>query len=239
MQKLPLSIARIKGAASKGDLDHAVGAIRDLYGFAHMAFLSVGVSIGQRAHMAFCTTYPREWVARYIDRDYFMIDPAIATRRTGFLPVDWSSFETSSTEARDMFIEAAALGVGPNGVTMPVRGPLGERSIFSATSSASPSDWRALRKSTDHDLMLLSHYMHEKFLIITGFRSSRYRPLSRREHECLQLVGRGFVPKRIARQLDLSESAVRLYLGSARKKLESRTAYQAIARASFLELIEV
>lgn len=239
MQKLPLSIATINGATSKDDLDHAIGTIRDLYGFAHMAFLSVSVSTGERARMAFCATYPREWIARYIDRDYFMIDPAVAARRTGFFPIDWSSFETHPTGVREMFIEANALGIGPNGVTLPVRGPLGERSVFSATSSASPSDWRALRESTEHDLMLLSHYMHEKFLIITGFRSSRYRPLSRRERECLQLVGIGFVPKRIARQLDLSESAVRLYLGSARKKLEARTAYQAIARASFLELIEV
>ncbi|MBM7324789.1 LuxR family transcriptional regulator [Agrobacterium sp. S2] len=239
MRKLPLSIARINGVTGKDDLGHAIGTIRDLYGFAHMAFLSVGFPTGERAQMAYCATYPREWIARYIDRDYFMIDPAIATRRTGFFPVDWSSFETSSTVVREMFIEATAFGIGPNGVTLPVRGPFGERSVFSATSNASPRDWRALRGSAEHDLMLLSHYIHEKFLIIAGFRSRRYRPLSRRERECLQLLGRGFVPKRIARQLDLSESAVRLYLGSARKKLEARTACQAIARASFLELIEV
>lgn len=87
--------------------------------------------------------------------------------------------------------------------------------------------------------MLLSHYMHEKFLIITGVRSDHYGSLSRRERECLQLIARGSVPKRIARQLQLSESAVRLYLANARRKLEARTVYQAIARASFLEFIEV
>ncbi|QCL97981.1 LuxR family transcriptional regulator [Agrobacterium tumefaciens] len=239
MRKLPLSVATLNGAESKRDLDHAIGVIRDLYGFAHMAFLSAGISAGERGQRTYCTTYPVEWIARYIDRDYFRTDPVVATCRTGFLPVDWSSFDKSSKGVREMFLEATALGIGPNGITVPVRGPFGERSVFSAASNASRQDWRALRRSAEHDLMLLSHYMHEKFLIITGVRSNHYRSLSRRERECLQLVARGSVPKRIARQLHLSESAVRLYLANARRKLEARTVYQAIARASFLEFIEV
>ena len=241
MTKLKLSVATLIRADSKRDLDNAVLVIRDLYGFAHMTFLLVDVSADERALTTYCTTYPQEWTARYLERNYFRIDPVVATFRTGFLPVDWSSLDKFSEGAREMFREAIKLGIGPNGVTVPVRGPSGERSLFSATatSTSSRQDWRALRRSTEHDLMLLSHYIHEKFLMATGVRSNRYRSLSRRERECLELVARGSVPKGIARQLHLSESAVRLYLANARRKLEAATVYQAIARASFLELIDV
>lgn len=239
MPKLLLSVSTLIRADSKRDLDDAVLMIRDLYGFAHMTFLLVDVSAREGALTTYCTTYPQEWTTRYVERNYFRIDPVVATFRTGFLPVDWSSLNKFSEGAREMFREAIRFGIGPNGVTVPVRGPSGERSLFSATSTSSRRDWRVLRRSTEQDLMLLSHYIHEKFLMVTGIRSNRYRPLSRRERECLELVARGSIPKRIARQLDVSESAVRLYLANARRKLEAATVYQAIARASFLELIEI
>lgn len=232
-------MAAVREASSKRDLDSAIGVIRNLYGFAHVVFLSVKVSAFERPHMAYCTTYPDEWTLRYLQKDYFRIDPVVAIYRTGFHPVDWSSLDQSSENARELFREAGAMGIGSNGITVPVRGPSGERSLFSATSDASEQDWRHLCEATKHDLMLLSHYMHERFLAVTGTRARRYRELSRRERECLELLAKGLVPKRIAVNLQLSESAVRLYLASARRKLNAATIYQAIARASFLELIDV
>lgn len=239
MSKLSLSIATLLGADSRRDIESAISTIRDLYGFAHMTFLSVGISAGERAQWAFCTTYPGEWTSRYLERNYFRIDPVVAIYRTGFQPVDWASLAEFSDGAHELFHEALEVGIGRNGVTMPIRGPSGERSLFSVTSNLSVENWIELRRSTKHDLMLLSHYMHERFMAVTGTRSHYFRALSRRERECLQLLAGGVVPKRIAHRLHLSESAVRLYLASAKRKLDATTIYQAIARASTLELIEV
>jgi DNA-binding CsgD family transcriptional regulator len=237
--KLSLSITKLRGVRSRQEFDGAIGEIRSLYGFAHLVFLCVRSPVVEGPLLLYCTTYPEEWTSRYLQKEYFNIDPVVAIYRTGFQPVDWSSLDLSSEKTRDLFSEAVEMGVGRNGVTVPIRGPSGERSLFSATSNMPRREWRDLRASARHDLMLLSHYMHERFLSINGIRTRHHRGLSRREQECLQLLARGVVPKRIASRLQLSESAVRLYLGTARRKLKAETTYQAIARASFLELIEV
>lgn len=237
--RLSLSIAALREARSKEDIDHAIGEIRSLYGFTHLVFLSVRSPALARPHMVYCTTYPEAWTSRYLQKDYYKIDPVVAIYRTGFQPVDWSSLNQSSETVQAFFREAVATGVGRSGITVPIRGPFGARSLFSATSESSGPEWIDLRASASHDLQLLSYYVQEIFSSVTGLYSRYYRGLSRREQECLQLLAMGVVPKRIALRLQLSESAVRLYLAKAKRKLNAETTYQAIARASFLELIEV
>lgn len=120
------------------------------------------------------------------------------------------------------------------------RGAHGERTLFSVTSNLNRSDWLKLRDGHLGDLHVLSQHLHETVLSVAGLRTNeRRRPLSRRERECLQLVARGLLSKQIAGVLEISESAVRLYLRSARLKFGAATVYQAVARASLLELIQI
>lgn len=106
----------------------------------------------------YCTTYPEEWTSVYLDRNYFEIDPVIDLSRTGFLPVDWSNIDRRSPRARSFFKEAVSFDIGRQGLTIPVRGPGGERSLFSATSNLPRSEWRTLLTSTSRDLQVLSHF---------------------------------------------------------------------------------
>ncbi|NTJ11746.1 LuxR family transcriptional regulator [Rhizobium lusitanum] len=240
-QQSPLSwsLTMLRRVGSSADLNAALAEIRDRYQFAHLAFLVV--RLGNRAdiHPFYCTTYPEEWTSLYLRKNYFEIDPVIELSRTGFLPVDWSNLDRQSARTRDFFKEAESFYIGRHGLTVPIRGPSGERSLFSVTSNLLRPAWRKLRSSSNHDLQILSHYLHEKALSVSGLRTSGgYRKLSRREQECLQLLARGFVSKRIAVRLQISENAVRLYLKLAKRKLNATTTYQAIARASFLEIIQ-
>lgn len=236
---LSWSLAMLRRAGSGADLEGAIARIRDRYRFAHLVFLVVRLADRQDAYPFYCTTYPEEWISLYLQKNYFDIDPVIDLSRTGFLPVDWSNLDRKSPAARSFFKEAESFDIGRHGLTIPIRGPSGERSLFSVTSNFPRREWRKLRKSSKHDLQVLSHYLHEKVLSVSGLRKSGgYRQLSRREQECLQLLARGLVSKRIAARLQISENAVRLYLKLAKRKLEARTMYQAIARASFLEIIQ-
>ncbi|MDS7598465.1 LuxR family transcriptional regulator [Agrobacterium tumefaciens] len=239
LQKLSWSISALREADSKPEFESRIAGIRDVYGFSHLTFLSVEMSTLGRGYLSYSTTYPEEWTSRYIERRYVRIDPVVEIYRSGFQPVDWSSLDRASDHTRKFFNEALDMGIGPSGMTVPVRGSSGSRSLVSATSAVFGQEWSDLRTSTKHDLMLLSHYMHEQFQTVTGAHAQTCRDLSRREKECLQLLARGITPKRIAFALQLSERTVRLYLGSARRKLGAATTYQAIARASFFELIEI
>jgi DNA-binding CsgD family transcriptional regulator len=236
---LSWSLTMLRRVRSRADLNVAVADIRDRYQFAHLTFLVVRLANRADPHPFYCTTYPEEWTSLYLDQNYFEIDPVIDLSRTGFLPVDWSNLDRRSPRTRSFFRQAESFAIGRRGLTVPIRGPSGERSLFSVTSDLSTPEWRKLRTLSNHDLQIVSHYLHEKALSVGGLRTSGgYRKLSRREQECLQLLARGLVSKRIAARLQISENAVRLYLKLAKRKLDARTMYQAIARASFLEIIQ-
>lgn len=236
---LSWSLRMLRKVGSRADLNVALADIRDRYQFAHLVFLVVRLANRTDTHPFYCTTYPEEWTSLYLDRNYFEIDPVIELSRTGFLPVDWSNLDRRSASTRSFFKEAGSFDIGRHGLTVPIRGPGGERSLFSVTSNLPMPEWRKLRLSSNHDLQILSHYLHEKALSASGLRTNGgHRKLSRREQECLQLLAHGLVSKRIAAKLQISENAVRLYLKLAKRKLDAKTMYQAIARASFFEIIQ-
>lgn len=238
--RLLSALAVLKRVSSKPDLMPAMAEIRDIYRFTHLVFFLVPAQGRVSETPLYCTTYPEEWTSLYLRKNYFEIDPVIQLWNVGPIYSDWSGLDLKPVTTRQFFKEARAFGVGRHGVTILVRGPDGERSLVSATSNLSLPNWRKLRASSDHDLLVLSNYLHEKVLNVSGIRKQTgHRPLSRRERECLQHLANGLVPKRIASKLRISESAVRLYLRSARRKLEVATIYQAIARASFREIIQL
>jgi DNA-binding CsgD family transcriptional regulator len=174
-----------------------------------------------------------------LERDYFRIDPVVRSGRGGFLPIDWADVD-HSVEAGHFFSEAERYGVGRNGVSMPIRGKQGERAIFTVTSDTSSREWRSLRLRYMRDFQLIGHFVHDRALDLAG--SAAPPPLrkpSARELECLQAFGRGRPPKRIAADLGISESAVRLYLHSIRRKLGSATITQAVAAALKLAIVDV
>ena len=73
----------------------------------------------------------------------------------------------------------------------------------------------------------------------SGLSGDEARPvvLSPREIECLEWLARGYQDGRIAGQLNLSRSTVRLHLANARRKLKAKTREQALVRALQWRLI--
>lgn len=64
------------------------------------------------------------------------------------------------------------------------------------------------------------------------------RALTRRKRQCLQGRVTGYRPQQISEKLNISASAVHLYLRAARKKLNCLTVEQFIAKAICLDLID-
>lgn len=238
--RLALSLSDMQAAKEREELSPALCQICTRYDLSHMTFLVVRNGFDSMRFPFYCTTYPTVWIEPYLTRNLFEIDPVIDIVRAGHLPVDWSSLDQKSAQVRRFFGEARSHGIGPNGLTIPVRGAYGERGLFSVSSDLSKRDWSSLCASSTHDLHILSHYLHERVLAVTGLRkAARYKELSRRERQCLQMLAVGKVHKQIAWALGISESSVRLYLRSARNKLGASTSHHAVARASFLELINL
>jgi DNA-binding CsgD family transcriptional regulator len=183
-------------------------------------------------------TYDPEWVRKYINNDYFKIDPVVNSGKRGFLPLDWSTLDRETNGARNFFVEADRYGVGRQGVTMPIRGPGGERALFTITSNLPETEWKKYRPTYIREFQIIAHYFHDRAVQLCGHRVTVGLPsLSPREMECLQLTADGLAPKRVAGRLKISDSAVRLYLRSACRKLGCASIHQAVAKMVTLELI--
>ncbi|WP_429127801.1 helix-turn-helix transcriptional regulator [Ensifer sp. 4252] len=239
-RRLSLSLSALRSAKHREDVRPALNELCSRYDMSHMTFLVVRSGGASSSFPYYCTTYPDAWTATYLDSGYLDIDPVIDVIRWGFLPVDWSSLDRKSGEAHRLFNEARSHGVGSQGLTIPIRGSNGERCLFSVASTLPRREWARLRDASIYELQVLSHYLHETVFHVTGYRRiDRYRKLSGRETQCLQLLATGRISKQIAADLQISEHAVKLYLRSARLKLGAVTSHNAVAKASLLELIDV
>jgi len=213
--------------------------MRDESGLAHLVYHATFVPAFDKANALLMPTYDEAWVRWYVARDYFSIDPVLRAARAGFLPIDWMTVDRSSKEARHFFAEAESYGVGRQGFTLPVRGPVGERALFTITSNATDEHWHRWRLSHLRDFHLLAHYFHDRAMRIANLRPVNVmRPLSPRERQCLENLIRGQTPGQVADLLDLSVSAVHAYLRGARQKLECATIEQAIVKALRLDIIQ-
>ncbi|AHF88043.1 LuxR family transcriptional regulator (plasmid) [Rhizobium leguminosarum bv. trifolii WSM1689] len=232
------SLDRISASPTLGDLETTLDEVRHIYGISHMVLHVTRSSGAATTNPLLMLTYPPEWVKQYLARDYFSIDPVVHLGRRGFLPVEWSASKWDSGQAYGFFKEAMAFGIGRQGVTLPVRGPNGERSLFTVTSNHPDAYWRQFRMESMRDLQFLAHHLHDRAMILSGTRKTTDFPkLSRRELQCLQMTANGFMAKQICARLCISTSAVQLYLASARRKLTVATTSEAVAKATALELI--
>lgn len=232
-------LTEIGAAKNLEELFVTLAKIRAKFGLANIVYHAVNIPGCAIRNPILLPTYDPAWVARYLERDYFAIDPIVTLGRTGFLPLDWSEIDRGSEQVRQFFREAERFGVGRRGVTIPVRGPGGERSLVTVTSNASEREWESNRVQHMREFQLIAHYLHDAAMRRSGLRMVEAMPtLSRREQECLQGISHGLTPKQIAAQLGVSITAIQLYLQSAKHKLGCTTTAQAVARAVILELIE-
>ena len=71
-----------------------------------------------------------------------------------------------------------------------------------------------------------------------GFRNAQNSAnLSKRERECILWLSEGYRTKDIALKLEISPSAVALYLNNARKKLDAQSHAHLVAKAIFAGIL--
>jgi DNA-binding CsgD family transcriptional regulator len=233
-----LILQEIERAGSTDELSRLLHHWRDELGLSHLVYHALSVPAFEKSNALLLLTYDKAWVQHYVQRDYFQIDPVVRAGRAGFLPLDWMAVDHHTKEARQFFAEAASYGVGRHGITLSIRGPAGERALFTINADVNDEHWHRWRLKYVHEVQLLAHYFHDRAMRVAGLRDMRtLRPLAARERQCLEGIARGQAPGQIASELNVSLSAVHAYLRSVRMKLESTTVEQAIAKAIRLDII--
>jgi DNA-binding CsgD family transcriptional regulator len=228
----------IEQSKNVDELSRVLANLRDESGLAHLVYHAVHIPASDKRNPLLLLTYDDAWVKRYVERDYFRIDPVVIAGSKGFLPIDWMTVDRDTTQAQHFFAEADRYGVGRHGFTVPIRGPLGERALFTLTTNETDEHWYRWRFTYLKDFRLLADYFHDRAMRLSGLREAEVmRSLSPREKQCLEGLLRGQTPGQLAAILGISGSAVHANLRTARQKLECSTVEQAIAKAIQFEII--
>lgn len=181
--------------------------------------------------------YPDEWKLHYMKRGLHRIDPTIHKSALSIAPVDWSRFEHDE-KFKAVFFAANDFGLPNQGITVPVRGPFGDRGLLSVTFNGTDSEWDKHKGEIIADLQHAAVHIHDALMRSDVISRALRRPkLSTREVEVLQWVAAGKTYQDIGEILTISDRTVEVHVRSTRDKLGALTTVQAVGRAIGMKII--
>ncbi|MDW3180790.1 LuxR family transcriptional regulator [Roseobacter sp.] len=206
--------------------------IAEKFGFSNITYFFVSGRAVPDSDGTLMTTYAKEWQHHYFSRNYEEIDPIVLTGMNKFLPIDWSKIPKVKKNTRRFFGEAKEFGVSDQGVTIPVRGAIGETALVSLNADLAPMDWSRYLRHSVSDFTYFAYLLHREALRKMAQPARRTRThLTRREKEVLQWAALGKTSWETSRILSLSERTVEFYLSNALAKLGAATKAQAVSKA--------
>jgi DNA-binding CsgD family transcriptional regulator len=232
--KLPEAFAIIDETP---DVEDAIARLRDLIGVDHLVYHSSKLGASPSVDPYIRLTYPAAWIKRYLYMGYVDVDPVL---REGFLrtlPFDWSELRIQSEREGALMLDALAHGVGPYGMSIPLRSKRGHRGLFSLSFSRSEEEWKGFRKTSLPAVIDVANRLHRR--VIRDVFGEEHIHLTNREIECLHWTSLGKDAVEIATILQLSPHTIRDFLKSARFKLDCATSAQAVSKATKLGLLAI
>ncbi|WP_296478323.1 LuxR family transcriptional regulator [Roseinatronobacter sp.] len=181
--------------------------------------------------------YPDAWKEHYVEQGFQDIDPTLAMAAKSVGVVDWTRLQRIDG-FRKVFCDASEFGIGSTGMTIPVRGPYGDRGMFSVVRTCSEAEWTSLRNEITSGLQTHATLFHDRLMRHGRTMSEMRQPaLSDREKEILQWIAAGKSQTDVGIILTISTRTVEVHLRSAREKLGALTTPQAVARAIGMGMI--
>jgi len=229
-------IDQMRNVTSLEALNDKIVGLRDTLEVEHVVYHSVNSTGEQYAAL----TYSDDWVDKYISEGFMRIDPVVQGCYGRFHPVDWKNLDWSGKAVRAFREEAAGAGVGGQGYSVPIRGPNGQFALFTVSHTCDDVEWAAFTTEKVRELILSAHYINQKALEIErGTDKVTTRQLSPRETDALTMLAMGYSRGQAADSLSISEHTLRVYIESARFKLNALNTTHAVARAMAMGLLVV
>lgn len=173
-------------------------------------------------------SWPKEWLHRYIQENYFSIDPVAQHALVNGSPFDWRSAlsKAESKQAKAFVDESASFGLR-NGYCVPINTATTWQALVSFASSCELE--LSSRYATVINFLSITLYRHAKFLM--GETKLKSYQLTAREREVLTWVAAGKSAWEIGCILTMAEKTVIHHLDHIRRKLDVANTTQAVAVA--------
>lgn len=208
------------------------------WGLHNVAYAALNMPTPGAPRPLLSVSYSAEWQKHYAQSGYVDLDPIVRSGLGGILPIDWAEIDRSDPIVRKFFGEAQELDVGANGLSIPIRGRLGEWALFTVTTNERDAEWRAIKNELLRDLMVVAFNFHASALRSCGAADEPVH-LPLREASCLRWKALGKTDEEIGHILGISSHTVRFHLESARARLNTANTTHTVARALALGIINM
>ena len=224
----------IEAARDTEELERVIRDARDELGAQHLLYHWLN-----RAGEWFGVgTYSQEWREHYIAMGYARVDPVVQAAYQRFHPVSWKGLDWEPKAVRPLREDALAAGIGPQGLTIPIRGPGGQFAHITATMDVDDQDWARFTEENGRHLILLGHAVNKKALELDGTQPKLAEAnLSPREVDALTFLAMGYSRAQAADTLSISQHTLRVYIEAARAKLGCANTTHAVVRAQALGIL--
>ena len=129
------------------DVEATITRLRDLLGVDHLVYHSSKLGVSPSIDPYIRLTYPASWIKQYLTMNYVDLDPVLKEGFARTLPFDWTELKVESEAQGAFLIDALAHGVGPHGMSIPVRSKQGHRGLFSVSFARSAEEWVEFRET--------------------------------------------------------------------------------------------
>ena len=130
-------IERLAEAKKIDSASDVLDGFLSAWGLHNVAYAAINMPTPAAVRPLLAVTYSAEWQKHYAQSGYVDIDPIVRSGLGGILPVDWCEIDRADPVIRKFFGEAQELDVGANGLSIPMRGRLGEFALFTVTTNES------------------------------------------------------------------------------------------------------
>lgn len=164
------------------------------------------------------STYPSEWIKRFVSRGYHRFDPVVATSHRYGAPFNWSlisSVIAMTKRQNRVFIEARRFGI-VDGLTVPLHMP-GERLATCTFATGKRKNALIEQLATAHVIATFA-YQAARHLIQASPRKPWPPPLTDRQIDCVALSAAGKTEWEIAQILSLAPATVHYHLTQAMRR---------------------
>src|SRR5262245_19172481 len=96
-------VGKAANIVSRDTGDSVLQLTRQLYGFAHVAYLGINIPSQKPPGFYFHNTYSDAWRQHYHSQNFILIDPVVTKGLLGIAPLDWGQLRQSQPEGRCVF----------------------------------------------------------------------------------------------------------------------------------------
>ncbi len=202
------------------------------YGFSHATYFGTKLPVHSGGNDVLVTTYSSDWISHYVSMDYRRVDPVLSLGAQVMAPLNWADIPRKDPAVRAFFDEAAAFGIGAQGLTVPMKGIFGNTILFSLNAHATAREWRRYCTAHESEIVCTAKAIHRE--IANSYSrgpAGSGCTLTRREVESLYWAAQGKTAWETAKILGLTERTVSFYLKNSYVKLDAASKAHAVAIA--------